>query len=1144
MVVYLATGAGLLIYLILVWFLGSWLKLSGSDLWILRGALALVGLIAAASVLWFYRRSKDNGEGGAAGGGAGANDELDLLVHEATRRLRNSSLGSSASLGKLPLIFVLGEPGSIKTSSIVNSGLEPELLAGQAYQEKRVQPTRTANLWYTHAAVFVDVGGDLVSQPGRWLRLLRLLQPGQLSAVLSKGQQSPRAAIVCFPCENFLRPGASEATANAAKQLGARLQDVSRQMGINLPVYVLFTKLDRIPAFGDYCRQLSKEEVSEVVGATLPARAQHRTGVYAEEESKRLTKAFDELFYSLAEKRLDFLAREGDAEKLPGIYEFPRELRKIRGLLVQFLVDLARPSQLQANPFLRGFYFSGVRPVVISDVAPAAVEAAAAQAAPEAGATQIFNAAQMRQAAIAAPVAGSRKVPQWVFLPRLFNDVILKDKVALTASGFSSKVSLLRRAALIAAAAVCLVLIIGFTVSYIGNRELEHDLAEAASQVPFNHLASGQLASLEDLRRLDGLRQQVETLSHYQSEGAPLHLRWGLFTGDRLYPQARQIYFARFHQMMFGATQDQILAWLRSLPNSPGPKDSYEKTYSALKAYLITTSHHEHSTEPFLSPVLMSYWSGGREVDPQQSDLAKRQFDFYARELTSQNPFSSDNDASAISRARSYLSQFAGIDRYYLPLLDEAGRNNPSVSFNRDFKDTSGVVASRYEVKGAFTKGGFSFMQSALGQPSKYLTNEEWVLGKNTSQSLDASHLQQELASRYYKDFVNEWRNVLKTSSVIGYTSLQDAQSKLGRLSSPSSPLLELFWFVSHNTDVNLPEIEDAFQPVRSVQPPGPPDKYIQAGNQQYVSALTSLQSAIALLANSPTGTSDTNLVNQTLEAATEGDKAVGAMAQQFRVDPDFHIETVTQNLLDAPIQHADALIRMGPRDALNGGGRQFCSQFSALANSYPLNPAATNDLSLAQFNQMFAPGSGTLWSFYDSKLKTFLVKDGSHYVENSAGTVHLSPAFVSFFNRTADLTSAFFPSGSPPPRFTYTLKQMPGNVEGLILQIGNETLSGTGQAKTFNWTGSENVQVTTKGGDILASYTGPWAVFRFVADAHAQNSGSTTDLDWVLQSNGRPIMLPNGKPKSYSYQLQVNGANPLRPGAFSGLHCVSQIAR
>ena len=49
-----------------------------------------------------------------------------------------------------------------------------------------------------------------------------------------------------------------------------------------------------------------------------------QAGVYAEEETRRLVGAFDSLFYSLADKRLHFLPRESDPQKIPGAYEFPR----------------------------------------------------------------------------------------------------------------------------------------------------------------------------------------------------------------------------------------------------------------------------------------------------------------------------------------------------------------------------------------------------------------------------------------------------------------------------------------------------------------------------------------------------------------------------------------------------------------------------------------------------------------------------------------------------------------------------------------------------------------------------------------------------------------------------------------------------
>jgi type VI secretion system protein ImpL len=177
---------------------------------------------------------------------------------------------------------------------------------------------------------------------------------------------------VCFDCETFVRTGSADAVVAGARGLHARLSEISQALGINLPVYVLFTRTDRLPFFNEYVRNLSNEEATQVLGATLPM-AERSSGVYAEQQGQRLSAAFNDLYYSLCDKRPEFLAREHDGEKLPGIYEFPREFRKLRGAMVQFLVDLARPSQLTTGPFLRGFYFSGVRPVFVNEVAPAVV---------------------------------------------------------------------------------------------------------------------------------------------------------------------------------------------------------------------------------------------------------------------------------------------------------------------------------------------------------------------------------------------------------------------------------------------------------------------------------------------------------------------------------------------------------------------------------------------------------------------------------------------------------------------------------------------------------------------------------------------------------------------------------------------------
>ena len=153
-----------------------------------------------------------------------------------------------------------------------------------------------------------------------------------------------------------------------------RLREVSQLLGISLPVYILFTRADRLQFFQDYVRNLTEDEATVVFGATLPM-VSYSSGVYAEQETARVSGAFDNLFQSLAERRLPYLYRRNlTPRNCPPSMSFPGSSENCDSLLVRLLVDICRPSQLRTGPFLRGFYFTGVRPVVITTPGPALVQ--------------------------------------------------------------------------------------------------------------------------------------------------------------------------------------------------------------------------------------------------------------------------------------------------------------------------------------------------------------------------------------------------------------------------------------------------------------------------------------------------------------------------------------------------------------------------------------------------------------------------------------------------------------------------------------------------------------------------------------------------------------------------------------------------
>ncbi len=1143
---YWVTALILLIYLVLVYVLGRLLPLHGSDVWVLRGVLALLGLIGAAVAFWYqYKIKKAKEASGEVESSATGTDDLDALVREAIRRLKQSTLGKGTDLSGLPIVFVLGDSGATKTTVLTQSTLDPELLAGQVYRDNEVLPTASANLWYTRQAIFVDPAGSMMGQRDRWRRLVKLLQPARFSAAIGKKAQAPRAAIVCFDCETFMQPGASEAAATAARRLSARLQEVSQLLGISFPVYVLFTKVDRISFFTEFVRGMSKDEASEVLGATLPMRSLS-AGVYADQETQRLGKAFDEIFYSLAERRIVLLPRENDGDKLPAIYEFPRELRKVRTLLVQFLVDLLRPSQLGTNPFLRGFYFTGVRPIVVDDVVAAPVMVAeAAESSMGGGATQIFRGVGQQAAPPPAMRGGPRRMPQWVFLSGLFNDILVKDRVALAASGSSSKVNVLRRVALACALVLALIFLTGFTISFFRNRALESRVQDEITDLRTLQTPADQRqpASIGDLQKLDRLRADLVDLSDWEENGAPWSMRWGLYSGHDVYRDAKPVYFDRFNRLLFGETQKRIVDALLALPDAPpavAPNDAYEKTYNELKAYLITTSYHDKSTKEFLTPVLMSHWVADRDIDKERKDLATAQFDFYSTELAKENPFSSGNSPSMIVHTQTYLNGFAGIDRFYVQLLGKvAGKD---VGFGDAFPDSIGVISSTHKVKAAFTRSGYLAVQDALKNPSN-MGGEEWVLGKPGAQSMDPIALRQKLTDRYNQDFIGEWNAVLKSSSVNGYASYADADKKLEKITGPTSPLLELLYFVSHNTDVAPPDVKTPFAPVQAVQSPGPPDKlpdrYIGKPTEEYIKNLATIQGGLHAIAQS-SGTPDPAVVAQAQASEVPASTAVTTIIGSAPVDAQFGNEKQVRRLLQEPITNLDALFKRLPGDAASSGAKGYCGQFmAATERKYPFDLNAIQDASLDQVYSLFGP-TGEAWKKLADDVKPAAIKVGSRFVKTPQGTVTPSASYLAFLNRVAALSDTLYPNGTPPPHFRYTLKQLPSNLEGVVLKIGNETLAGSGEQKEFVWTGEpQDVTVTTKSGDILDSFSGPWAVFRFIARANQLGGGK---LRWVNQTQGRPVMLAPGKEKSYDYQLQVSGpANPFFD--FPGMRCVSQVA-
>ena len=1144
MLVYVLVAAVILIAALLAFGLAYLLHLQGVAAVVFIVLILLAGIAAAVVILVLHFRAKKRE--GREGDAAGATGEVDVLLNDANRKLRESQQGAK-TLDALPLIYLLGETGAAKTTLVVRSGLDPELVAGTASRDGESAPTPVLNLWFTKLAAILEAGASVRQSNALLTRMIERTRPKAYRSAFGTGAAA-RAAIVCVSAEQLLLADGGASLMAAARATGAQLREISRLLGTTLPVYVIVTKLDRVPHFEEYVRNLSNVEVRQILGSPLP-KTDVSAGVYADQAARMVAGVLDGLAYKLGEFRVEMLDRENEPRNAPGVYEFPREFGKIRKSLNQYLVELCKPSQLSANPYLRGFYFTGIRAQIVERMANAPV--AEERVPQDASATQYLNISlgksQSPGRTAAPPTMVSSRVPQWTFLPRLFPEIILGDKSALSATQQTAPARLFRRFLFGTLAFLFAVYTVLLLVSFFNNLGLEHQIQNAAKALPVTAATATSLPSLSDLQHLDQLRQTIVQLDGYQQNGAPWSYRWGLYQGDKLDVQARHIYFDRFRPMLLNPAQAGIVGYMRTLPDVPATSSdssSYLAAYNPLKAYLITTSNPDKSVSKFLTPVFLQYWIGSRQVDGDQQQLAQKQIDFYANELVRRPPYSINPDTMVVSHTRSYLSHFLAETRVYQAMLNDADKTSPNIDFNRQYPGSAASVTDGHVVRGAFTKSGFAFMQNALQHPEGYLQGETWVLGDQAGQSLNTASVSKDLASQYSSDFIKEWHAFLIDAKVVSCGNVHEAPARLNALAGPASPLLALFYTVSHNTAVGDPQIKSTFQPTQALVDPNATDRFIGPGSTGYVNALLALSGALDLVAQNPAAGTDPTAFAPVIQAASAAGIAAQQAAQSFNVDPQFHTEATVLGLMQAPVQCA-AKLAPSPGAPANGAGAKICGALNPLLGKFPFNPNSTTMATLPEVNQVFAPDTGALWSIYNTALKAYLVPQGGQYVAAPSAPQPVNPKFVQFFSHAAAVSSKLYPPGSQNPTFGFTPRFLPSK------GIGTASIAVDGQkipnGSAFTWNGVSAHEATvfydaSQGGD----FQGTWSLFQLAKVGQPTKSPAGVRLDFPIVTTfaGQKVDQSGAPTKVVSFEITGPGAELFLPGYFTGLTCVSPVVK
>ncbi len=1161
---WLRTGLVVAVMMVLVWLLGP--LLGFGSLHPLETEIARYIAIAALFVLWLvsnlvqdlYAKKHDKA---LASGMAEASpeaqaadartketqkasaEEVALLsdrLQKATQALRTSKLGGSRKrLSMMPWYMIIGPPGAGKTTALQNCGLRFPL--DNAKPIAGVGGTRNCEWMFTDEAVLIDTAGRYTTQDSAaevdsagWLGFLALLKK-------HRRRQPLNGALVAISLSDLATQTEDERKAHA-RAIRQRVRELTDNLGLRLPVYVLFTKADLIAGFSEFFDNLGREEREQVWGMTFPV----DNGTDEEGAVAGFAAEFDLLLTRLNDRMLERVHQEPDIRRRRLIYGFPQQVASLRDVASDFLADAFRPSRLEARPLLRGVYMtSGTQDGMPFDRLLGTM-------ASEFG---------LPRQAVAAPAGPGRSY----FLSRLLREVVFGEA---SLAGLDPKVE--RRAKFISmgAYAACglalLVLAGSWLSSYVGNLDLiaqvhagaatyNTEFAGLKNRGPADQDLAATIPSLDTLRNIRGGYNERDA-------GAPVLLTFGLYQGGKLALAAQEAYVNALNRILLPRLLTRVEAQLAA------HMDNLDFLYQTLKVYLVLGRQGPLDRElvtQWMQADLLAIYPGEEETATRDVLLA------HAEALLGQPLQAVPLNTALIAQARSILNKEPLAEYSYNRLLRSKRvvaipawtvAENGGPGSGRVFQLRSGKGLDT-GIAGIYTWPGYhNVFLPLLPGVTQDITEDGWVLGREKrdiqTTIKDTARLRRDVLGLYFDDYVRRWDAMLADIAIKPYSNMQQALDQLSLLSAPSSPLRDLMTAIDSQTQLSRAAASDAA--VAAAEAKGAKIGQRAAGFAAFEarSGLTIRQNELAsilsdAIGNDPGGkpmdpakrvddhfralhdfVAGSENKPSPMEAAITG---IGAMYASFNQAANGSSQGQGQNLLGSlgggpganagpgPAARLQELTRGMPPEVANMLGpvarnatavaasgasqemqdawkSQVVPLCDAAFNRYPFIQSSKDDVPIDDFTQLLGPG-GKIEAFFNQYLKSYADTTQKPWKWQSADKIPsgLTPASLAEFEKAAQIKDGLFSNGTAiQVRFQLTPISLDATLGQISVDIGGTTLTyahGPTEATPFTWpgtTGKTGVRVTmtpiSGGNGAIMEADGPWALLRLL-DGHIASS-------------------------------------------------------